>query len=64
MQQLITDLVPQEMVAELNLGDLNGVRVVFMNMPLRENAKPNTPPQGPALMAARLRQYGADPSII
>ena len=52
------------MVAELNLGDLNGVRVVFMNMPLRENAKPNTPPQGPALMAARLRQYGAEPSII
>jgi len=64
MQQLITNLKPEEMVAELSPGDLNGVRIVFMNMPLRENAKPNTPPQGPALMAARLRQYGADPSII
>ncbi len=33
-------------------------------MPLRETAKPNTPPQGPGLMAARLRQYGAKVSII
>ncbi len=48
----------------LGFGSLNGVKVCFINMPLRETAKPNTPPQGPGLMAARLEQYGADVSII
>lgn len=43
---------------------LQGVRVVFINMPLRETARPNVPPEGPGLMAARLRQYGADPTIV
>lgn len=33
-------------------------------MPLRESARPNTPPQGPALLAARLRLYGAEVSIL
>lgn len=33
-------------------------------MPLRESARPNVPPQGPGLMAARLREYGAKVSII
>jgi len=37
--------------------------VLFINMPLREHARPNTIPLGPALMAARLRDYGASCSI-
>lgn len=41
-----------------------GLRCVFINMPLRESARPNTPPQGPALLAARLRDHGALVSII
>lgn len=45
-------------------GELAGIRIDFINMPLRESASPNTPPQGPGLMAARLRQYGAEPTII
>lgn len=53
-----------EAVAKLGLRDLKGCRVLFINMPLRESALPNTPPQGPGLMAARLRQYGAEPSIV
>lgn len=40
------------------------IRIVFINMPLRETAQPNTPPQGPALLAARLRLWGAEPIII
>lgn len=55
---------PSERVSHLRPNALQGVRVCFINMPLRESAKPNTPPQGPGLMAARLRQYGAEPTII
>lgn len=55
---------PSELVAELSFDALKGIRIVFINMPLRETARPNTPPQGPGLMAARLRMYGAEPSIV
>ena len=51
-------------VASMKYTELVGLKVSFINMPLRENAAPNTPPQGPALMADRLRKYGAIPSII
>lgn len=54
---------PGDIVSGTDL-DLRGVRVLFINMPLRESAKPNTPPQGPGLMAARLRQFGADATIV
>lgn len=59
-----TCLHPSEGVAELGYKALKGCCVLFINMPLRESAQPNTPPQGPGLMAARLREYGALPSIV
>src|SRR3989338_1471797 len=59
-----TRLHPSEGVAQLGYDALKGFRVLFVNMPLRETAQPNTPPQGPGLMAARLRLYGAEPSIV
>lgn len=43
---------------------LAGVKVMFINMPLREDAPPNCLPLGPALLAARLRANGSDPSIL
>lgn len=55
---------PSALVRELNGSALRGLKACFINMPLRESARPNTPPQGPGLLAARLRQYGADPTII
>lgn len=55
---------PSEGVARLEYDALKGCRILFINMPLRETAMPNTPPQGPGLMAARLRQYGAEPTIV
>lgn len=55
---------PSERVKALHIDSLKGVHVCFINMPLRESARPNTPPQGPGLMAARLREYGAIPTII
>ncbi|MTI43559.1 radical SAM superfamily enzyme YgiQ (UPF0313 family) [Roseibium hamelinense] len=50
--------------ATLDRNALKGVKVTFINMPIREQARPNNPPLGPALLAARLREYGAEPSII
>lgn len=43
---------------------LKGIKVMFVNMPLRELAKPNVPPQGPGLLAANLRKHGAEVQII
>ena len=51
-------------LGNLSVDCLHGLNVLFINMPLRESAKPNTPPQGPALLAARIREYGAKVSII
>ncbi len=55
---------PSERVEALSFDSLRGMHVCFINMPLRESARPNTPPQGPGLMAARLREYGARSTII
>ena len=43
-------------------GLTNGI--TFINMPLRETACPNTPPEGPGILAAIARQYGAESHII
>jgi radical SAM superfamily enzyme YgiQ (UPF0313 family) len=40
------------------------MHVVFINMPLRETAIPNTPPLGPALLASRLIEIGVKTTII
>jgi hypothetical protein len=55
---------PATLKGDVSYGDLDGVKITFINMPLRESAKPNTPPEGPALLASILRQYGAEPHII
>ena len=57
-------LHPAELVQGMTYRDLEGLTVVLINMPLRESATPNTPPQGPGLLAARLRQFGAKVSIV
>ena len=43
---------------------MSGLRVTFINMPLRESAAPNTPPEGPGILAAILREKGHDVSIL
>ncbi|MBI4567893.1 MAG: radical SAM protein [Planctomycetes bacterium] len=55
---------PAEVAAAIRPGDLKGARVCFVNMPLRETALPNNVPLGPGLLAARVREYGADASIV
>lgn len=40
------------------------LKCLIINVPLRENSKPNTPPQGPLLLAARLRELSSHVSIL
>jgi len=48
-----------------NVKNLSGMRVVFINMPLRETALPNNTPQGILLLATNLRDnYNVDSSVI
>ena len=46
------------------LEELEGLTFTFVNMPLRESAPPVVAPEGPALLASRLREYGVDVSIL
>lgn len=55
---------PADVLGKIGANEFSGLKVTFINMPLRESARPNTPPAGPLILAAILRQYGAVPSII
>ncbi len=56
---------PREIIKDISREDITGAKIVFINMPLRESARPNTTPEGPLLMATRLRDhYGVYASII
>lgn len=56
---------PADLVSKIPVGMLSSAKVVFINMPLRESARPNTTPEGPLLLATRLRkEFGVDASII
>jgi len=56
---------PSEVIKDIMPADLRGMNVVFINMPLRESARPNTTPEGPLLLATNLRKnYSVNASII
>tara|TARA_R110002020_G_scaffold464493_2_gene685241 strand:- start:15108 stop:16802 length:1695 start_codon:yes stop_codon:yes gene_type:complete len=55
---------PSDLVKDISYNNLKGVKITFINMPLRESACPNTPPEGPGILAAIARKYGADSYII
>jgi len=56
---------PAELIKELPLKLIEEANVLFINMPLRESARPNVTPEGPLLLATRLRDhFGANVSII
>jgi len=56
--------VPSEIIKSFKKDSLKGVKITFINMPLREAAKPNVPPEGPSILAAICREHGASPHII
>lgn len=51
-------------IAQLTKQDLKGAKVMLINMPIREQARPNNAPLGLALLAARLQQYEVDVVIL
>lgn len=51
-------------LATTDTPDLRGLRVCFLNMPIRESVRPGNLPLGPALLAARLEEAGADVTIV
>ncbi|MEK7201250.1 MAG: B12-binding domain-containing radical SAM protein [Patescibacteria group bacterium] len=56
---------PADVVRSIPYRDVVGARVLFINMPLRETARPNTTPEGPLLLATNLRQNcGVDATIV
>lgn len=56
---------PADIVKDIGHKDLEGLNIVFINMPLRETAVPTITPEGPLLMATNLiRKYGVNASII
>jgi radical SAM superfamily enzyme YgiQ (UPF0313 family) len=44
--------------------ELKGLNVVFINMPLRESAMPVVAPEGPAILAGVLLEYGVNTTIL
>lgn len=56
---------PADIIKDINPREIQGMKVLFINMPLRESARPNTTPEGSLLMATRLRRhYGVEADII
>mgnify|MGYP001235733419 CR=1 FL=1 len=55
---------PSELTKEFDSNSFKGMKITFVNMPLRESAAPNVPPEGPAILAAICRMYGAEPYIL
>lgn len=53
-----------EILKDISYSELKDIKITFINMPLREAATPNTPPEGPGILAAIVRRYGGEPSII
>ncbi|MBI2100034.1 MAG: radical SAM protein [Candidatus Vogelbacteria bacterium] len=56
--------MPVDVVSALDYHALEGLKILYLNMPLRESAKPNNAPLGPGLLASRTRMYGAEVSIL
>lgn len=61
-----TPVHPHEIVEALNLkhDSFRGMKITFVNMPLRESARPNNPPEGPGILAAICRRYGAETHLV
>jgi len=57
-------LHPFELTKEFGPNSFSDMKITFINMPLRETAAPNVPPEGPAILAAICRMYGAEPYLL
>ena len=55
---------PADVIGEIHPNELRGLKVLFVNMPLRESALPDNTPEGPLILAAILRELGAEVTIM
>ncbi len=55
---------PSSVVDDIDKTILSGTKVTLINLPIREQALPNNPPLGLALLASQLQRYGVDVIII
>ena len=60
------DPITHDIIEGLHLthNSFSGMKLTFVNMPLRESARPNVPPEGPGILSAIARMYGAEVHII
>lgn len=61
---VINRIKPSGLIDDFSYNRFRGMKITFINMPLRETACPNTPPEGPGILAAIARQYGAESYIV
>lgn len=56
---------PADVISQIDRREIGHAKVLFINMPLRESARPNTTPEGPLLLATRLRkEFGVNATIV
>ena len=53
-----------DIVASYSPTELEGISCLLINMPIREQARPNNAPLGLCLLAAQLKKYGANAQIM
>ena len=53
-----------QILKDISYTELKGVKITFINMPLREGSPPNVPPEGPGILSSIVRKYGGEPYII
>jgi radical SAM superfamily enzyme YgiQ (UPF0313 family) len=55
---------PSSIIDGIDKTILGGTKVTLINLPIREQATPNNPPLGLALLASQLQRYGVEVNII
>jgi len=55
---------PGDIIRDIDKKELQGTRVTLINLPIREQAIPNSPPMGPAFLAGCLQKYNVEVNII
>lgn len=62
--KLKTYVHPETIIGKITARDLGGLKVMFVNMPLRESALPNCLPNGICILAAQLEKYDLHPVVV
>ena len=64
MSNVSSEPEASDIVASYSLTELEGISCLLINMPIREQARPNNAPLGLCLLAGQLKKYGASAQIL